>query len=96
MPIEITEAATVEEAARRAKKIMERETGVSFSSWYTRVFEYGEGKENIGVVKEYFANPSGTTFYQVDANHEKHDRMVSEGKNPNDTNKKKSGATSED
>lgn len=80
MPIEITEAATVEEAARRAKKIMERETGVSFSSWYTRVFEYGEGNENIGVVKEYFANPSGTTFRELTENIDKHEKLIKEGR----------------
>lgn len=79
LPVEITDAPSVEEAARKARSTLERETGFSFSNWYVRVFEYGEGNENLGPVAEFFANPTGSTFREVTQNHGKHEELIKNG-----------------
>lgn len=78
LPVEVTEAPSVEEAARKARASLERETGINVSNWFVRVFEYGEGNDHVGPVAEYFANPTGTTFREVTQNVTKHEQLIKE------------------
>jgi hypothetical protein len=84
LPIQIDEAVSPEEAARKAARLIEREYGVNISNWYLRIFEYGGGLEDVGVTAEYFSNPSGSKFRVIDGNITKHNEMVEKGITPND------------
>ena len=78
LPVQISEAISVEEAARKAARIIENQYGVNISNWYMRVFEYGGG-ENSGPIAEYFSNPSGSKFRVIDGNVEKHEEIIKNG-----------------
>lgn len=68
----ITEVDSPQEAARiGARRIMD-DTGIDISNWFIRVFEYNGEKDTIGVIKEYFSNPSGSKFRDKDGNIEIH------------------------
>jgi hypothetical protein len=73
--VQITEALSVDEAARKAARIIENQYGVNLSNWYLRVFEYGAG-EDIGPIAEYFSNPSGSKFRKIDKNIEDHEELI--------------------
>lgn len=75
LPIYIHEALSVEEASRKAARIIESEYGINISNWYLRVFEYGAGEES-GPINEYFANPAGSKFRKIDQNIEDHAEKV--------------------
>lgn len=75
LPVQISDALSPEEAARKAARIIENQYGVNLSNWYLRVFEYGAGEE-VGPTAEYFSNPSGSKFRKIDANFDKHDEIV--------------------
>lgn len=76
LPFQIDDASSPAEAAAKARRILERDSGLDVSSWFTRVFEYSDDYENVGPVAEYFCNPSGTHFRKIDQNVESHERMV--------------------
>lgn len=78
LPIEVTDAQTVEEAAGKARQQWENKMGVSLSNWFCRVFVYGEDYKHTGPLEEWFANPTGSHFYQIDENFDKHERMIDE------------------
>lgn len=80
LPVEVQEAPSVEEAARKARRQLENDTGINVSNWYTRVFEYAEGPDNVGPIAEFFANPPGIVFRQVDQNINHHEELIKEGK----------------
>ena len=75
LPVQISEALSVEEAARKAARIIENQYGVNISNWYLRVFEYGAG-EGSGPIGEYFSNPAGSKFRKIDENVDKHKEIV--------------------
>jgi len=79
LPIAIADASSPEEASMMASKIIEKEYGFYPSAWYTRVFEYGDLEDGIGVISEYFANPAGTVFRRIDQNVEKHEEVIKRG-----------------
>jgi len=76
LPVQISEALSVEEAARKAARIIENQYGVNISNWYLRVFEYGAG-EGSGPIGEYFSNPAGSKFRKIDDNVDKHEEIIS-------------------
>lgn len=84
LPIQISDADTAEEAARKAAKQIEFKYGVNISNWFLRVFEYGGEKNEVGVVREHFSNPAGTKFRDIGSNVETHQTLFEEGKTPND------------
>lgn len=75
LAVQISEALSVEEAARKAARIIENQYGVNLSNWYFRVFEYGAG-EDSGPIGEYFSNPAGSKFRKIDDNVEKHEEII--------------------
>lgn len=75
LPVMISDALSVDEAARKAARILENMYGVNISNWYLRVFEYGAGEES-GPINEYFANPAGSKFRKIDQNIEDHAEKV--------------------
>ena len=75
LPIYIEEALSVDEAARKAARIIENEYNVNISNWYLRVFEYGAGEE-AGPIAEYFGNPAGSKFRKIDQNVKEHDEKI--------------------
>jgi len=75
LPVYISEAASVEEASRKAARIIENQYGVNISNWYMRVFEYGAGEES-GFIAEHFSNPAGSKFRKVDQNIEDHAERI--------------------
>ena len=84
LPISISDEPNPQEAATAAAKIVEKEYGFYPSNWYARVFEYGDLEGGIGVIGEYFSNPTGKTFRKVDQNIEKHEAIIREEENPNE------------
>lgn len=80
LPVMISEALSVDEAARKAARIIENQYGVNISNWYFRVFEYGAG-ENVGPIAEYFCNPAGSKFRKIDDNHQKHEEIIQKNVN---------------
>ena len=79
LPIFINEAVSVEEASRKAARIIENQYGINISNWYLRVFEYGAG-EDSGPVAEYFANPAGSKFREISQNVEEHEEKIRQEK----------------
>ena len=75
LPVQITEALSPEEAARKAARIIENQYGVNLSNWYLRVFEYGAG-EDVGPIAEYFSNPAGSKFRKIDQNINSHQEII--------------------
>lgn len=75
LPVYVSEALSVDEAARKAARIIENMYGVDISNWYLRVFEYGAG-EDVGPIGEYFGNPSGSKFRRIDQNIAEHDEKI--------------------
>lgn len=75
LAVQVSEALSVEEAARKAARIIENQYGVNLSNWYFRVFEYGAG-EDSGPIGEYFSNPAGSKFRKIDDNVEKHEEII--------------------
>lgn len=80
LPITITDQDNAKDAAIAAAKICEKQYGIHPSSWFARVFEYGDINEGVGVVAEYFANPTGTNFRKVDGNVSKHEEIIQKQK----------------
>lgn len=80
LPVYIKEAVSVEEAARKAARIIETQYGVNIGNWYLRVFEYGAGAE-FGPIGEYFSSPSGSKFRKIDQNVQKHEEIIKEQEN---------------
>lgn len=80
LPVQIADAVSPEEAARKAARLIERQYGVDISNWYLRVFEYGAGEES-GFIAEYFASPSGTKFRKIDENHVGHEELINSQEN---------------
>lgn len=76
LPIQITNQDNPKDAAIAAAKVCEKEYGFYPSAWFARVFEYGDIDSGIGVIAEYFSNPSGNTFRKVDANVQKHEEII--------------------
>jgi len=91
LPIQINEALSVEEAARKAARIIERDYGVNVSNWFFRVFVYGDSDGKLGPVEEWFANPSGSKFRQREQNHELHFEMIEKNETPNGKEEKENG-----
>lgn len=82
LPIQITDAASVDEAARKAARIIERDYNLNLSNWFLRVFVYGDSDGELGPVEEWFSNPSGSKFRQHDQNIEIHLEMIEKGEVP--------------
>lgn len=80
LPVQINEALSAEEAARKAARIIENQYGVNLSNWYFRIFEYGAGEE-VGPIAEYFSNPAGSKFRKIDQNILLHEQMINENVN---------------
>jgi len=89
LPVQIGEAVSIEEAARKAARIIERDYGVNVSNWFFRVFVYGDSEGNLGPVEEWFSNPSGSKFRQLDQNIERHDHFAKNNDMPPESRKKK-------
>ena len=83
LPVQINDAVSPEEAARKAARIIENQYNVNISNWYLRVFEYGAGEET-GPTAEYFSNPAGSKFRKIDANFEKHEEIISNNSEENE------------
>lgn len=77
-PINISNADSPERAASIAADKMNEEYGFRPSAWYTRVFEYGPSLDIVGPLAEYFCNPAGTQFRQLNKNDEAHSRLYHE------------------
>jgi len=82
LPVQISEAASVEEAARKAARFIERDYGVNISNWFLRVFVYGADDDTLGPVEEWFANPSGTKFREKDKNIDLHFELIKSNEAP--------------
>ncbi len=76
LPFYIAEVENEKEAATAAAKQCEKEYGFYPSAWYARVFEYGDLDGGVGIIAEYFANPTGTVFRKIDGNVEKHEEII--------------------
>jgi hypothetical protein len=84
LPIQITEAASVDEAARKAARIIERDHNLNLSNWFFRVFVYGAEDGELGPVEEWFSNPAGSKFRERDKNIDLHFQLVKDNKTPED------------
>ena len=87
LPVQIADALSVEEAARKAARIIERDYGVNISNWFLRVFVYGESEGELGPIEEWFANPTGTRFRQREQNIDFHFEMIKNNQTPDDLKK---------
>jgi hypothetical protein len=83
LPLEI-DSSSPKEAAMIARRRLEEQTGLDISSWYTRVFEYGETESDIGVVAEWFFSPGGLVAREVTQNIHKHEELIENGSNSED------------
>ena len=83
MPVEIADAPSPKEAARRAIRIIENQYGIHLSGWFLRIFEYSGEHDDLDFT-EYFANPAGTVFRDKDQNIELHEEMVNNNTTPED------------
>jgi len=79
IPFEVTNANSPKDAAAKARRIFERDTGLDVSNWFTRVFQYSDEHGDVGPIGEWFANPSGTEFRKVDKNIDEHERLAEDG-----------------
>ncbi len=84
LPVEIS-GDSPKEAAMTARRRLEEKTGLDVSSWYTRVFEYGETEDDIGIVAEYFASPQGLVFREVTQNIRQHEEIIENGSDTEDS-----------
>lgn len=75
LPVQISEAASPEEAARKAARIIENMYGINVANWFLRVFEYG-GTDDVGPIGVYFASPAGTKFRKIDGNIDTHEELI--------------------
>jgi hypothetical protein len=82
IPIRVDDVATVAEAVSRAKKIIERQHGVSPDNWFARIFEYSIENDDPGVFKEYFYNPNSSSHREITKNIGYHKDMVEKGIDP--------------
>ena len=82
LPIQIADASSVEEASRKAARVIERDYGVNISNWFLRVFVYGSEDGHLGPVEEWFSNPTGSRFRQKDTNIELHFQMIEKNEAP--------------
>jgi hypothetical protein len=89
LPVQITEAVSVEEAARKAARIIEKNNNIDLSNWFLRVFVYGAEDGELGPVEEWFSNPSGSKFRQHDQNIERHFDLIKSGEAPSTDKDKK-------
>jgi hypothetical protein len=89
LPIQIADAVSVEEAARKAARIIERDYNLNLSNWFLRVFVYGDSEGKSGPVEEWFSNPSGSKFRQHDQNFEIHLEMIKNNEKPQSKRSKK-------
>ena len=76
LPVQVQDALTPEEAARKGATLIMEEYGVDLSNWFIRVFEYGGERDHTGIVTEWFSNPAGTKFRDKDQNIEIQLEMV--------------------
>lgn len=76
LPFAISDVENEKDAAIAAAKTCEKEYGFYPSAWYARVFEYGDLDGGIGIIAEYFANPTGTVFRKIDGNLQKHEEII--------------------
>jgi hypothetical protein len=79
LPFEVLEANSPKDAAAKARRIFERDSGLDVSNWFTRVFQYSDEHGEVGPIKEWFANPSGSEFREVDQNIVEHDKRSKDG-----------------
>lgn len=79
LPVQISKAISVDDAARKAARIIESQYGVAVNNWYMRVFVYGKDEDGVGVTEEWFSNPAGSKFRRVDENVEKHNNAFENG-----------------
>lgn len=84
LPVQIADALSVEEAARKAARVIERDYNVNISNWFLRVFVYGESEGELGPIEEWFANPTGTRFRQREQNIDFHFEMIKNNQTPDD------------
>jgi hypothetical protein len=77
-PIQVEQALTPKEAQLLASSKFEKEYGFKPSGWFARVFEYGPSVDEVGPLKEYFFNPSGASYRELDKNDDSHGRKVHE------------------
>lgn len=82
IPINVDGVDTVQEAVSRAKKIIDRQYGISPDHWFARIFEYDDGHENVGPAKEYFYNPNSAMHREITKNIGYHQDMVEKGIDP--------------
>jgi hypothetical protein len=82
IPIKIEDVETVAEAVSRAKKIIDRQHGISPDNWFARIFEYSIESEDGGPAVEYFYNPNSTSFREITKNIGYHNDMVEKGIDP--------------
>lgn len=87
LPVQIADALSVEEAARKAARVIERDYNVNISNWFLRVFVYGESEGELGPIEEWFANPTGTRFRQREQNIDFHFEMIKNNQTPDDLKK---------
>jgi hypothetical protein len=85
LPHRVSEASSPEEAATKAAQYFRHQFGVDVSLWFTRVFEYGGGPEDIGPIGEWFSNPQGTKFRKIDQNYSNHQELFEKGVDPNES-----------
>ena len=88
LPVQIADALSVEEAARKAARVIERDYNVNISNWFLRVFVYGESEGELGPIEEWFANPTGTRFRQREQNIDFHFEMIKNNQTPDDLKEK--------
>jgi len=82
IPIDVDDVDTVQEAVTRAKRIIDRQFGISPDHWFARVFEYDSDHENIGPAKEYFYNPNSAVPREITKNIGYHKDMIEKGIDP--------------
>jgi 8-oxo-dGTP pyrophosphatase MutT (NUDIX family) len=84
LPVEI-DSDSPKEAAMMARRRLEEQTGLDIGSWYTRVFEYGETENEIGVIGEYFFSPGGIGIREISQNLDKHKEIIKNGTDSDDS-----------
>ena len=78
IPYDVMDANSVDDAVAKANRRFEKEFSFIPSAWYCRVFEYSNDEEKVGPTAEYFFNPSGETARELNANFEKHKKILEE------------------
>lgn len=80
-PIKISDVNSVQEAVSMASQICENEFDFTPKNWNSRIFEYSTEENEEGHIKEYFYNPTSSSYREITKNIMYFNELVEKGLN---------------